>query len=160
MLRELIAEEFGLARPVNFLRDPLWWLAATAGLAVAAGLFVLLPAEFAAATPRGAPQWVSIVLWQPAVEEIAFRGLLQGRLLRTRWARTGLMGISAANAVTSVAFTAIHFVHHSPLWAASVFPPSLVFGWLRERHRNTWAPMTMHMLYNLAFFTAAWWAAG
>lgn len=156
---ELVGEEFGLIATAGFLRDPLWWTAAFVGLIVAGGLGLSLPAQTAAALPQGILHWLSVTLWQPAVEEIAFRGLLQGQLRKRRWARSRRTGISPANFLTSLAFTAMHFIHHPPLWATAVFAPSLLFGWLRERHRNTWSPIAMHVLFNLEFLCAAWWAA-
>lgn len=89
------------------------------------------------------------------VEEVAFRGLLQGQLLKTTWGAYRLLTITIANAVTSVAFTALHFLHHPPIWALGVVAPSLALGWLRERHRDTWSPMAAHGVFNLEFFVAA-----
>lgn len=146
----------GLTRPMmSFLADPLWWLAAAAGLAVSAAMMLVLPRALAESALRGLGVWLSCVLWQPILEEVIFRGVLQGELLRTRWGARRWLGLSAANLAASVAFMGIHFVHHPPLWAASVIAPSLLLGWQRERHRGLGAPIGLHVLFNLAFFAAA-----
>lgn len=88
-------------------------------------------------------------------DEPVFRGLLQGQLIRLRWGGRGWKGLSGANLATSVLFTAAHFLYHPPLWVAAVLFPSLLFGWLRERHQNTWSPIITHVLYNLEFFVSA-----
>ena len=138
-----------------FLGEPLWWLAASAGLFVTAMFVLLLPQGLAGSALRGTGAWLSCVLWQPVLEEVTFRGIVQGELLRSRWGARGVWGLSVANLLSSLAFTAIHFVHHPPLWAASVFVPSLLFGFLRERYRGLGAPIGLHVVFNLQFFAAA-----
>lgn len=140
---------------LGFIRDPLWWLAGGVGLAVTTGLRLALPAAMSVSALHGLGIWLSCVLWQPALEEATFRGLLQGELLRRRSTAARWLGISAANLIVSVLFVALHFLHHPPLWALSVFAPSLLFGWFRERHRGVGAPMGLHILFNLEFFVAA-----
>ncbi len=146
----------GLMRTAfGFLRDPLWWVAGMAGFTVAIGLRFAFPSAMAISALHGLEVWLSCVLWQPVLEEGVFRGLIQGELLRRRAAAARWLGISAANLITSVFFVALHFFHHPPLWALSVFVPSLLFGWFRERHRGVGAPMGLHILFNLGFFMAA-----
>lgn len=144
----------------GFLSDRLWWLAGASGLALCMGLLAVLPGPMARSALHGAGAWLSCVLWQPILEEVIFRGIVQGELLRTRWGSRCRFGLSTANVVCSVAFTALHFLHHPPLWAAGVFVPSLLFGWLRERHHGVGAPLGLHMLFNLEFFAAAALALG
>ncbi len=144
----------------GFLADPLWWLAGAAGLVVSAGLWRMLPEALAGSVLHAAAAWLSCVLWQPILEELIFRGFLQGELLRSRWGRRRRFGLSAANLTCSLAFAAAHLVHHPPGWALSVFVPSLLFGWVRERHDGVGAAIGLHVLYNLEFFVAAALAAG
>lgn len=150
-----LAEELGLRPATTFWTDPLWLLTALAGLAVAGGLWLVAPGALAGSALDGVSRWISSVIGQPCLEEFAFRGLLQGWLLTTRWGRGRSGGVSVANLATSAAFVGAHFLHHPPLWALSVLAPSLALGWLRERHGNLWAPMAMHALFNLEFFGAA-----
>jgi membrane protease YdiL (CAAX protease family) len=64
------------------------------------------------------------------------------------------LGISAANAMTSVLFVMLHFMHHAPLWALAVFIPSLVYGHLRERHASLWPALLLHSSYNAIYVIA------
>ena len=96
----------------------------------------------------------SLVLWQPAVEELLFRGVLQGMLLRTMFGSRSRWGLSIANVVTSLAFVSVHFIRQPPLWAIGVIVPSLVFGFFRDRSDSVWPPLVLHIVYNGAFFAA------
>lgn len=150
----------GVRTGARFAVDPLWWLAGTAGLVVSGIFLGALPGALARSALHGWAAWLSCIVWQPVLEEAVFRGLLQGELLRRSWGRWQWRGVSAANLLSSLAFAAVHVVHHPPLWAASVFVPSLVFGWLRERHRGLGAPIALHVLFNAEFFGAAALALG
>ena len=121
-------------------------------------LLVGLPVGFyigMQAPPRtgfGWPLLVSLVVWQPVVEELLFRGLLQGALRRTRFGLSAWMGFSVANLVTSVAFVLLHLARHTLPWAVAVFFPSLLFGLFRDRADSTWPAICLHVAFNAAFF--------
>ena len=57
-----------------------------------------------------------------------------------------------ANLLTSLLFTALHFINHAPLWAAAVFFPSLVFGFFKDRTGKLAAPIILHVFYNSGYF--------
>lgn len=95
---------------------------------------------------------LSLCLVQPLIEELIFRGVVQGELLRHIWGSKKWGGISAANAATSSAFMALHFLSHPPLWALSVIVPSLLFGHFRERHNSLYPPLALHIYYNTGYF--------
>lgn len=145
----------GWRATVGFAADRCWWLAAASGLALSAAGVRWLPGVLSSSRLQGLGVWLSCVLWQPMLEEVFFRGILQRELLNLPWARRGWLGVSVANLLCSVAFSAAHIVHHPPLWAASVFLPSLLFGWMRERHHGIGASIALHSLFNLEFFVAA-----
>lgn len=88
----------------------------------------------------------------PLVEELLFRGLLQGWLREHAALRSRRLGVSGANLLTSAVFTGLHFLAHPPLAAAAVFLPSLVFGHFRDRHDSLRAPILLHMYYNIGYF--------
>jgi hypothetical protein len=88
----------------------------------------------------------------PCVEELLFRGVLQGYLLRWPRFQRRWYALSAANLCTSGIFTALHFLTHPPLAAAAVLVPSLIFGYFRDRHGSLHAPILLHMFYNLGYF--------
>lgn len=95
---------------------------------------------------------MSLVLWQPLVEELLFRGVLQGFLLGTTLGKSQRWGLSVANLVTSLAFVLVHFVNQPAIWAVGVFVPSLLFGLFRDRTGSIWPPLALHVLFNGAFF--------
>lgn len=92
------------------------------------------------------------VVWQPIVEELLFRGCLQGFLSIRGWGQSSLVGISIANLLTSVTFTGAHIATHSLLWASLTLFPSLLFGVLRDRSGSVFPPIALHLIYNLGYF--------
>lgn len=145
-----ILRDLALNRCPPFFRD---WQFLTA-LAAGAAFWILLRWL----TPNGRETGVAIAaiislcLIQPVLEELIFRGVIQGELLDKAWGRVKHGGISSANALTSLAFTALHFISHPPLWAASVIIPSLLFGHFRERHSSVYPPLALHIYYNMGYF--------
>ena len=116
----------GLARPdlgwLHWLRDPHFVLAALAAVPVWLALGQLAGGRMQ--LDVAATALVSFALLQPAVEELVFRGALQGHLLERSWTRR-IGPISSANLVTTAAFVALHFVAQPPAWAVAVaVPPS------------------------------------
>lgn len=100
---------------------------------------------------------LSLILWQPLLEEILFRGIIQGQLIKQDWAnrtwgKNSWLGISGANAVTSVLFVAMHMINSSPLFALTVFAPSLVFGYFRNRCNSVYPCIVIHNAYNAMVF--------
>ncbi len=106
-------------------------------------------------------EWVLLDLWlflslvsvQPLLEEIVFRGWLQGWFMEKEWGRCCLLKISSANMVTSALFVAMHLFYHAPLMALLVFVPSLLFGYFRDRYDGWLLPsILLHCFYNLGYF--------
>ena len=91
---------------------------------------------------------LSAALLYPVLEELSFRGWLQGWLLDRMegWRRYG--GISLPNLLTSLAFGAAHLAAQPLWWAAATVVPSLAYGHLRERHGSVLPPMALHVYYN------------
>jgi membrane protease YdiL (CAAX protease family) len=150
-------ELLGLGVPRRPLLDPHALVALLAAVPVLVALRVLAP--YSSGLPALVSQSaVALLFVQPAIEELLFRGLLQGALLRTRWGRTTLRGLSAANVVTSALFCVAHLYGQPPAWAAAVFVPSLIFGHLRERTGSVWPALVVHALYNAGFLlvVAGW----
>lgn len=128
------------------LAVPVW-----AALALVAGPVMYVPTGWTA--------WMLFVLFYPVVEELLFRGVLQGAALRltTRNGRTLRLGpVSWANALVTLAFVALHVLAQPLAWALAVAAPSLVFGHLRERFASVWPAVVMHIVYNAGFGLAAW----
>lgn len=87
----------------------------------------------------------------PVLEETVFRGLIQEKLYRLPWGcrRTGL--VSAANIAASILFAVSHLIYHSPLRAISVFFPSLIFGYFRDRYGRIVPSIVLHVFYNVGY---------
>jgi uncharacterized protein len=124
----------------EWLRDP--WLYAAAGLAPLAWLL-----------PGGE---ADPALWRLAVlalvEEMLFRGLVQEALLRKAFLRRRAGPVTLANIVASAVFVLAHALTQPLTWALAVVFPSLIFGWMWDRHRTILPCSALHLLYNLFFF--------
>lgn len=92
---------------------------------------------------------VVIGLLFPVLEELAFRGLIQGYLLQSAMLSTRSLGITGANGVTSLLFAAMHLINQPVGLAALIFFPSLVFGELRDRFNGTLPSILTHVYYNV-----------
>lgn len=87
----------------------------------------------------------------PVLEEFAFRGLLQETFFAQTWGKKNWLNISLANLLTSVLFVLAHFFYHQPLWALSVFIPSLVFGFFRDKYQSVIPSILLHIFYNFGY---------
>lgn len=140
--------EIGLGSPPPFHRDGRFIAALTLG-----ALFCLIWRAWFTNIPIGhAPiataVLFSLVIWQPFMEEVLFRGIIQGYLLKTPLGTKKVVGISTANFGATALFSAGHFISHSPEWAVAVIFPSLIFGYFRERHRSAFPAIALHIAYN------------
>ena len=106
------------------------------------------PVEFAEFRTQ---RFLIVALVYPVLEEIVFRGLLQDALLKPSWGSRKTFGVSHANVVTSIIFTALHVVRRAGALSVTVFVPSLVFGHFRERYNNLYIPIALHVFYNAGF---------
>jgi len=120
-----------------FLAAPFYWWALA--------LFVSSAPAGASTDPK---RLVLLVLVYPILEEIVFRGALQGWLRRKTWGLRHRFDVTVANILTSIVFTTIHLIRRSNIWSAGVVLPSLVFGFFRDRYGNLYAPIALHIFYN------------
>ena len=97
-------------------------------------------------------QLLSLIIWQPLVEEVLFRGIIQGQFAKHDWGKRSWLGISGANVAASVLFAAIHLINGSPLFALSVIAPSLVFGYFRDYCNSVYPSIIIHSAYNAMVF--------
>lgn len=149
-----LAQAMALAppRPSRWPTDTHLLLALLAAVPVWTVLYVWVGPHMRA--PSGLWVWCSLVLVQPLLEELVFRGLLQGLLLERTALRRG--PISWANALTTLAFVALHLLAQPLAWALAVAVPSLVLGHLRERLGSVWPAVALHAVYNAGFGLTAW----
>ncbi|HMN93917.1 MAG TPA: JDVT-CTERM system glutamic-type intramembrane protease [Hydrogenophaga sp.] len=156
-----LVEACGLTRP----SPPLWqWppdthllLALLLALPVWAGLG--LWAGDAMRVPAGPWAWASLLLVQPVIEELVFRGILQGQalaLLSSQGRPRRIGPLTWANVLVTLAFVLLHLRAQPLAWALAVAVPSLVLGHLRERFASAWPAMAVHAVYNAGFGLTAW----
>lgn len=103
-------------------------------------------------TAREPAFWLNQVVLIPLIEELVFRGWLQGQLLRAQKCRSTWFGISCANALVASLFALAHLFTHPPVWALLVIFPALVFGHFRERHNSVVPAIALHIYYNGVYF--------
>lgn len=134
------------------LLDIKFWAALVAALFFWTGLILVgLPVDNLAWPIQNLQRFVLWVLVFPVLEEMTFRGWIQGEL--ANWCVVSgkpwkLVGISQSNLVTSVIFTGLHVMLWWHLWAFLVFFPSLVFGYFKDRYQGVTAPIILHIFYN------------
>ena len=131
----------------GFWAEPWFWLSLAAGLLVWVSLW-WLGVAMTTSLNLSLLTFVLSVLVYPVLEEIVFRGWLQEWLLTFPVMQASKLGFTVANGVTSGIFAAFHLFSQSPLWAASILFPSLVFGWLRDRYDSLLPGVLVHMFYN------------
>ncbi len=122
-----------------FLAAPFYWWALA--------LFVS-PSPEPAGSSTDPKRLLLLILVYPILEEIVFRGALQGWLRRKTWGLRHRSDVTVANILTSIVFAAFHFIRQSNIWSAGVVFPSLVFGFFRDRYGNLYAPIALHIFYN------------
>lgn len=156
-----LARECGLQRLDAgwwaWLRDPHGTLALLA--AVPVWLVLLWWGNGHLLHPVRLLAWVSFVVFQPVLEELVFRGILQGQALplTTRHGQPLRLGpVTLANVLVTLAFVALHLRAQPLAWALAVAGPSLVFGHLRERFGSVWPTVLVHAVYNAGFGVVAW----
>lgn len=84
-------------------------------------------------------------------EEIFYRGYLQTRLAKLGLPRVEVLGgdVGPAVLITSVVFAASHLIATPSPSRLSVFFPSVLFGWLRDRTGSVAGPVVLHALSNI-----------
>ncbi len=98
------------------------------------------------------PAFLSVALWQPLVEELLFRGIIQGHVLQSIGRQKTWIGLSIPNVLTSLLFALAHLASHSLSWSLLVFVPSLCFGFVRDRFESVYPSIALHAFYNTGYF--------
>lgn len=142
-----VFRETGLLTCPPFYRDAQFYAAVIAGI-----IALWLVYDFVPVFTTGiAIQWpllISILLWQPFVEELLFRGIIQGQLYRQEWAQQAILKLTVANIVVSVLFVVMHLIGNPAIWSLAIFMPSLLFGYFRDRYNSVYPSMILHSAYN------------
>jgi uncharacterized protein len=100
-------------------------------------------------TPSGTAGWVVVitlaVVGAPLVEELFFRGLLQGAFTRR-------IGAVPALFATAIIFSFAHVLNEGPLAPVALFPMAVILGYLRHRTGKLAAGMVAHAFFNASVF--------
>jgi membrane protease YdiL (CAAX protease family) len=147
-----VAATLGLVRCPAFYRDSLFSVAMLAGVGFWLGLWLCVPVHPITLAQVLSSAFLSIAVLYPALEELVFRGYLQGQLCQQSWGQQGWGSLSVANGLTSLLFVAGHCWSHPPLWAAAVLVPSFIFGYCRDRYTSVYPCMVLHAFYNAGYF--------
>ena len=148
-------ELLGLHQCPPFHRDRLFLIALASGPIFWVAWAMLVPVNPLPWSRLWSLVFFSVTVWQPLMEELFFRGLIQGQLGRLACGRRAFLGVTPANAVTSMFFVAGHWLTHPPLWALAVLIPSLLFGAMRDRFRSLYPAIVLHSFYNAGYFLLA-----
>jgi len=97
-------------------------------------------------------QLLSLIIWQPFIEEVLFRGIIQGQISKHDWGKRSWLCISSANLITSMLFVIVHMINNTPLFALTVLAPSLVFGYFRDHCNSIYPSIIIHSSYNAMVF--------
>jgi hypothetical protein len=84
------------------------------------------------------------------LEEVLFRGGIQGWLLTRASFRKNSFRFSRANWLTSSIFAAAHVWQHPFALVPGYLAVSLMLGYFRERYNGILVPVALHAWYNLA----------
>ncbi|MFC4259134.1 JDVT-CTERM system glutamic-type intramembrane protease [Marinobacter lacisalsi] len=149
-----IPRTLGFRPATGLLTDRLFWAAISAGLIVSA----LLAAGELTGAPRSIDVYTlaSLLVWYPAIEELTFRGVIQGTLAETTTGRKKWLGLSVANVAATFAFTLWHLLYQGAPIIITLAFPSLVFGFFRDRYQSLVPTLLLHSLYNGLFLAAHW----
>ncbi len=150
IFRKLLQETGLLACP-PFYRDGQFYLALLAALPVLTVIYVFIPIYTSGITTGQWSFFIALVIWQPFWEELMFRGIIQGQVYKSPWGKRAWLKISNANMASSLAFATLHIAYNPNPWSVSVFIPSLLFGYFRERHNTIYSAIALHSIYNLGY---------
>ena len=151
----VLNELFGRRPVLAFYRSPAFLSSLAAGAAFFCALPLLVAVQPVSWQRMLSVGFLMAAVWQPIVEELLFRGCLQGVLVRRVSGRQTVIGISLANLLTSILFIGAHIPTHPLLWALLTLFPSLVFGVLRDRSGSVVPPIAVHVFYNTGYFLIA-----
>ena len=141
-------KESGMMNCPAFYRDGKFIVAVLAGIPVVWLLHGWIPV-FSSNLTLHWKLLLSVLIWQPLIEELLFRGIIQGQLSKSNWGQQARFRITAANIVTSVLFVALHMLNSSPIWSLTIFIPSILYGYFRDTFNSVYPAMLLHSVYNI-----------
>lgn len=148
---KLLLQELAMNRCPAFWSDRLFIAALGMGCVIWILLFVTVTPTFSRVEHSILQLIFFSVIWAPILEEIIFRGAIQGALLNLPRGQSTFLSLSYANWLSSTVFVLAHLFYQSWIWSLLVLPPSLVFGFFRDRYNSIYPGMLLHAIYNAGF---------
>lgn len=150
MNKTFLLPEIALVNDWRFLKEKWFYLAlALAPISLLIGLLSF--AHIFSAFQITLLIIILMVFWQPLIEELFFRGLIQGKICQRKWFSKTTLGLTRANWFVSLLFVIAHLFYSPILWALAVFFPSLIFGWFRDYYQTVVPSILIHAFYNASF---------
>lgn len=146
-----ILTDVGLIGWPPFIKDRLFVAALFSGLLVWLALWLTVAPTFSLEGSSVTKIIFLTVIWHPVLEEIFFRGVIQGALFNKSWGNKYFAALSAANWLTSLLFVLAHLFYQPWIWAVSVIFPSVVYGYFRDKYESIYPCIVLHALYNAGF---------
>ena len=136
----------------RLIKDPYFRAAVIAALLFWAALYFVEPGVRSGPSNGIYPGLLLLGVVYPVLEELAFRGLLQGKLSQYEMGSRTVVGISYANLATSLLFVFCHLWGHTVLWALATFFPSIVFGYFKDKYQSVTPTIVIHVYFNVGYF--------
>ena len=146
-----VLADIGLGAWPSFFKDRFFILALLAGAIAWMLLWFTAIPTFAVERDSIARIIILSVIWYPLLEEILFRGIIQGYLFNKPWGRGTVASLSVANWLTSLLFASVHLWYQPVTWAILVIVPSLAYGFFRDRFASIYPSILLHSFYNAGF---------
>lgn len=146
-----VLKEVGLDRWPPFVMDRLFWIAIAGGMLVWILLWLTVAPMYSIQGRSILSTVLASIIYYPLLEEILFRGVIQGQLSSKSWGNKKYLSFTTANWVTSLLFVGAHFWYQPVFWAIVIIVPSLVYGFFRDRYSNTYPSIILHAFYNGGF---------
>src|SRR5919197_3155086 len=118
-----LASTLGLIWCPAFYRDTVFAGALLAGVGFWLGLWLCVAVQPITLAQVLSPAFLALAVWQPLLEELLFRGYCQGQLRQQSWGRQSWRGLTVANILTSLLFTAGRRRGRPPPGAPAAVPP-------------------------------------
>ena len=142
-----VLEEAGLYNCPRFYLDRQFAAAIVAGMLFLWLFYDRLPV-FSSPLTLNWTLLVSVLIWQPFIEELLFRGVIQGQVSKYKWGQAKILHITSANIITSFLFVAIHLFNSPLLWSLAIFIPSLLYGYFKDMFNSVYPAIVLHGVYN------------
>ena len=146
-----ILKDIGLSYWPPFMKDRLFTAALLAALPVWTIIWIKVAPTFTIANQSLLLIVFMTVVWHPILEELLFRGIIQGSLIKKPFGQKQILSLTGANWTTSLLFVAAHLWYQPTAWALMVIFPSLIYGFFRDKYSSIYPCIVLHAVYNGGF---------